>query len=440
MTKRTIQSVYDDDAGREIAAADLLDGPESAVHLLRHEVTARHLQGVDRYFCPKCKGPVWPSLYRGRFLNHYAPADPTCEWYTGKLGKLREIDRERFLWLTESPLHRRLVRFIHDMAEADARFEWAKKDRERITDKESGLWRKPDVWAMFGDKEVVFELQLSRTYLKDIVGREQFYLNHGIFMVWIFHSFERFKELAAAKDIYFVNRANALELDHEAETESRKAGKLKLKAHWYGYAPDASGNLKPSWQSRIIDLDDLLWDSETFKPYLIDPEAEEFAYLRERHKDWLARFEAAWLLRHDKEYVWQQRAFRRAWDRFADFLDHRPLPTCGEAENHEFATVLDQLYAIRDGIQHYGKQNLVGATNTVLEYRQGFTAAIAAAAKAYGRGELIETASVKAKVVRNLGLEDKGDVAAQLHAYNPVISFLFPEAAPHLSDARAMSE
>jgi len=434
MTKRTIQIVCDDDTGREIATADLLDGPEAAVHLLRREAAARHLREEDRYYCPKCKGPIWPSLARGRFFNHYAPADPTCEWYTGKPGALREIDRKRFLWLTESPLHKRLVRFVHEMAECDERFAWAKKDRERITDKDSGLWRKPDVWAMFGDRELVFELQLSRTYLKDIVGREAFYRDHGIFMVWVFHGFERFKEFAAAKDIYFANRTNALELDHEAEAESRKAGRLKLKAHWWGYAPDASGNLNPGWWSRIVDLDDLVWDKETFKPYLIDPETEETTYLRKRHKDWLTRFEPSWLSRHDKGYAWGYRAFQRAWKRFTDYLGHRSLPTFEEAEGDDFAAVLDQLYAIRDGAQHFGKQNLVGATNTALEYRQGFTAALVAVAKAYGRTALMETASVKAKIDRNLGHDGKGDAAAQLHAYNAVIRFLFPETLPYLSE------
>ena len=435
MTKRTIQSVYDDDTGREIDAAQLLDGTQASVHLLRREAAARHLQGRDRYYCPKCKGPVWPSLYRGRFFNHYAPADPECEWYTGKPGKLRDIDRERFLFLAESPLHRRLVEFIHEMCERDERFSWAKKDRERITDKASGLWRKPDVWAMFREREVVFELQLSRTYLKDIVGRELFYQDHGIFMVWVFHGFERFKEFAAAKDIYYANRTNALELDHEAEEESRKAGRLKLKAHWYGFAPDASGRLVPGWQSRLIDLDDLIWDSNTCKPYLIDAEAEETAHLRALHKNWLARFETAWLSRHHKDAAWQYQAFRRAWECFRDFLSHRALPTCAEAEDHGFSSALDQLYAIRDGRQHFGKQNAVGATNTVLEYRRGFTAALVAVARAYGRERLIDTPSVKAKVARNLGLDGSENAAVQLQTYDPLIRFLFPETAPHLTSS-----
>ena len=253
------------------------------------------------------------------------------------------------------------------------------------------------------------------------------------FMVWVFHGFERFKDFAAAKDIYYANRSNALELDHEAEEESRKADRLKLKAHWYGFSPGASGVLVPGWQSRLIDLDELIWDSNTCKPYLISPEAEETAHLRERHKDWLAKFEAAWLSRHDKDATWRCRAFKRAWDCFTGFLSHRALPTYAEAEDHGFASALDQFYAIRDGRQHFGKQNVVGATNTLLEYRRGFTAALVAIARANHRDNLIDTPSVRAKVARNLGPDGGNNAAAQLHAYDPLIRLLFPEATTRLA-------
>jgi len=320
------------------------------------------------------------------------------------------------------------------MARQDPRFEWAKKDREHIKEENGGLWRRPDVWASFKGRELVFELQLSRTYLKDIVGRELFYRGRGTFMVWVFHGFDRFHDFAAAKDIYFANRTNALELDHAAEMESRAAERLKLRAHWYGFAPDGTDNLVLGWHSRVADLDDLIWDEGTGKPYLIAPEVAETAWLRDHYKDWLTRFEPQWLTRHEKKGQWQYRALVRAWERFQAIFNHRTLPTIIDASDHQFAGILDQLYALREGRQHFGGQNLVGATNTILEYRRGFTEALIAVAKAYGRTDVLETPSVKTKIARNLGQGRTAEADPQLAAYYPLIRFLFPETASLLSE------
>lgn len=434
MSIRTIQFVYDDDTGQEVLATELLDGPEEGLHLLRRETTARHFQQRDRYFCPKCKGPVWPCLRGARYFSHYAPADPDCEWYTGEPGDFREIDRDRFRFFVEGPLHKRLVSFIYDMARQDPRFEWAKRDREHIREENSGLWRRPDVWASFKGRELVFELQLSRTYLKDIVGREMFYRNRGTFMVWVFHGFDRFRDFAAAKDIYFANRTNALELDYAAEMEGRAAERIKLRAHWYGFAPNGTDQLMLGWHSRIADLDDLVWDEGTGKPYLIAPEVAETTWLRDQYKDWLTRFEPQWLTRHERNGQWQYRALLRTWERFQAIFSHRTLPTVNNALDHDFSAVLDQLYALRVGHQHFGGQNLVGATNTLLEYRRGFTEALVAVARAYGRTDVLDTPSVKAKIARNLGQDRTAEATMQLAAYYPLIRFLFPQAASNLSE------
>ncbi len=185
--------------------------------------------------------------------------------------------------------------------------------------------------------------------------------------------------------------------------------------------------------TRIVDLNDLIWDAQTCKPYVLDPDEEEFSYLRQRHKDWLDKFEPSWMARHQEDGQWNYRAFRRAWERLTGHLEHRSLPSFREAQDAGFAAVLDQLYAIRDGKQYFGKQNLTGGTNTTLEYRRGFTSALVAVAKAYGCEKLIETPSVRSKIDRNLGLDGKDEAVAQLYDYDPVIKFLFPDTLAHLT-------
>ena len=51
-------------------------------------------------------------------------------------------------------------------------------------------WRKPDVKALYGDKFIAFEIQLSTTFLSVIVERREFYLKNNALIFWIFNEFD----------------------------------------------------------------------------------------------------------------------------------------------------------------------------------------------------------------------------------------------------------
>ncbi|MEQ9231857.1 MAG: DUF6035 family protein, partial [Cyclobacteriaceae bacterium] len=249
--QRTIQAVYDDDRGALVPVGELLDQPEKAFHELRRETTHRHGKNEDdRFFCPKCSGAVWPSAQENRFFKHYAPANPECEWYTGDPQRLDEINQERFRFHGEGKLHKRLVARLHEVIETDERFEWAHRDKRYIFGAFPEDRRKPDIWAKFGDDEIVFELQLARTYLTDIVGRDDFYLRQRKFIAWVFHNFDEFKEYSAAKDIYYANHTNALEIDPASLEASGKVSRVHLRANWFGFYPNSAGAFIHGWHSK----------------------------------------------------------------------------------------------------------------------------------------------------------------------------------------------
>jgi len=431
MTHRTILEVYDVDTGDMIPVEDLLDSSEENVHRLRSEITACHQSGADRYFCRLCKGSVWPCIDKGRYFKHYSPVDPSCDWYTGDPKKTRDIDRQRFQGLTEGPLHQRLKQFIFEMLEKDDRFHNVVGDLKFIIDPKSGLRRKPDVSGQFKERKIVFELQLSRTYLKDIVGRQEFYKTQGTYIAWIFHDFVNFRENATARDIFYTNHTNALELDKEAEEASLEAGVLKLKAHWYGFDMNRNGLLVEGWNSRLVDLDELHWDPHTFKPRYVEPEEQEYQILSTKHADWKEIFESSWMQRHEKNGRWQRKAFKAAWARFEEHVTHHPLPTFDVADDASFEKVLDELYALKHGRVFHSGHNEVAALNHALENWGGFTQAIIAVALAYGRDDLLDTATAQKKISENFNGSSRKPKQKQHVAFEPVIKFLFPESVPY---------
>ena len=48
-------------------------------------------------------------------------------------------------------------------------------------------WRKPDVIAKYNNLNIVFELQLSTTFISVVVQRDIFYRLNDYFIIWVFN-------------------------------------------------------------------------------------------------------------------------------------------------------------------------------------------------------------------------------------------------------------
>src|SRR5690606_12712370 len=98
---------------------------------------------------------------------------------------------------------------------------------KRITSETPYLyWRRPDVYAEYNGKSIVFELQLSTTFLGVIIERDIFYRFNNTFIVWVFNfsdnkEYVNFQNLMI-KDIYYANKRNAFVFDEKAEFLSRE--------------------------------------------------------------------------------------------------------------------------------------------------------------------------------------------------------------------------
>ena len=70
-------------------------------------------------------------------------------------------------------------------------------------------WRKPDVRATYRSTPVVFEVQLSTTYINVIKMRRKFYLREGVLVLWVFAKFDLDARRLAQDDVFFDNNRNA---------------------------------------------------------------------------------------------------------------------------------------------------------------------------------------------------------------------------------------
>lgn len=146
-------------------------------------------------------------------------------------------------------------------------------------------WRRPDVCATFKELNVVFELQLSTTFLSTIVDRDIFYRLHHYFIIWVFNFEENVKYVDLSnlmmKDIYYTNKRNIFVFDREAREESEKRNELVLKCNWltpenqWKYLVSNNGKGLDVF-GKLITLSDLTFDETSGKVYYVDAEEEYY--------------------------------------------------------------------------------------------------------------------------------------------------------------------
>lgn len=151
-----------------------------------------------------------------------------------------------------------------------------------------GEWRRPDVKCVYQGHPVVFEIQLSYTFLSDVIERDQFYKRDGIHIIWVFASFNLNR--AVVTDEAFFNRRNLFVLDAGAMSRTAERGVLTFNG--YRQIPHiVDGSIADEWSSSYVPLNEVIFPQDTFRPYFFDYDAarnvlvSELAELRRRKDD-----------------------------------------------------------------------------------------------------------------------------------------------------------
>ncbi|SIT09511.1 hypothetical protein SAMN05421686_109161 [Thalassolituus maritimus] len=274
--KRTISTLINFDTGKEESAIPLIAVSEAAIFQLRRKIEERIQDNNFLYGCSECGQPVvirshrTPSGGHTFYFKHLHDSGD-CPIKTESKYTKDEVRRMKYNGAKESKPHLDLKNYIASQLRKDERFKNIKVENVIKGSGWSKRWKKPDISAEFNGKIVVFEIQLSTTFLDVIVSREVFYKNEGISIFWIFSNLDPNKARATEKDVFFNNKSNALSVDRESKEMTYSQGKLILTGHFKRqYFDFKSKIITDHWETMPVSFDIIKFDPYTYKPYFIN--------------------------------------------------------------------------------------------------------------------------------------------------------------------------
>ena len=281
---RSIEEILDLETGDTIDADEFFNKPMDELEKWRTFFQECISQNKRRFVCPKCYEMIRISGKgdeRGvpSFFTHKNDSVYCQRTKTGLSED--EINRRKYALVGQSQRHKILKQQLCDCLNDANSIAQGIQNVETEKRVYSSLpffnYRQPDVQIDYKGKHIVFEIQLSATFLSVINERDTFYRLNGYYIIWVFN-FEDNKKFVdlnnlAMKDIYFANKWNAFIFDEDARQWSRERKQLVLKCNWLD--PDLSWhhkNTKERFGGEPVTLDKLKFDADTFKPYFFDAE------------------------------------------------------------------------------------------------------------------------------------------------------------------------
>ena len=255
--QRTLKEVIDLDTMKVITSDDLIslcDDEMGRYDQIRHEATSRHQKNEPRYVCARCGHPVYAPLEPIRRLpywQHFKGAPRDCEWWTGSSDSVDDISAKQFQGAQESPLHHKLKLHIEEILKMDSQVSEVRVEEYIIEDSKEK--RKPDVFAVWKDKRLAFEVQLATTQIPIILAREDFYQRNNIFLIWVVWDFLESpltQMNQSIRDVYRRHRNNLFSIDRETMELSKERESLFFRVFAHGYN---------GWKSELLNLDNLTW-------------------------------------------------------------------------------------------------------------------------------------------------------------------------------------
>lgn len=274
-SNRTIDEVYDIENNQLITAYEFFKKPEHEIMHWRRALEESVLTGHARLICPYCKQMIKLCGRRSSrgvvsYFSHLYDSDD-CEIKTTTMQSREIIEAKKYGLVGESERHLRLKHLIAKALLSKRSKEMGISDvaiERRINSQIPYMrWRRPDIQACYKEFNLVFELQLSTTFLSVVVDRDIFYRLNGWYIIWIFN-FENNKEYVnlhnlMCKDIYYANKRNIFIFDEKAQRLTEDKGTLVVRCQWL----DSNGNFT---EGEYITLEQLHFDSKENKPYFVD--------------------------------------------------------------------------------------------------------------------------------------------------------------------------
>ena len=277
---RTIETVLNLDTGKIIYANNFLELDDHIVFPFREKCQDAYKKKREPFLvCEVCGQMVQISGGKGingkiKYFKHLKDSKD-CPIKTDTKLSREDILRGKFNGQQEGVLHIETKELIYDFLclnkENKGDVSFAKKEMVNKSERDYLKWKKPDVTSIFKDKKLVFEIQLATTFLDVICERQHFYKENQSFIIWVFKNFEieADKQRFTQKDIFYSNNRNAFVLDDEAIRLSNLHNDLFLLCQ-YQNPIEKDEKIIYEWESKYVNLSDLIFDETTLKVYYFD--------------------------------------------------------------------------------------------------------------------------------------------------------------------------
>ncbi|CAG1021429.1 hypothetical protein DOJK_00978 [Patescibacteria group bacterium] len=426
MSERSIEVVLDIQKGNLINAEKFFALPEDKVFKGRRKLEEYNQRNEPLLVCSCCYQPV---KIRGReqgFISiHFAHFVDSgdCPYKSYNKYTKDEIERMKYNGVKESPLHKKLKYFITDSIKLDNRFSNVKTDEVY---KGTGLlkeWKKPDVSGKFNNTDIVFEIQLSTTFLSVIVKREEYYKKNNTFIMWFFNQFstdedsQRFTE----KDIIYSNNNNAFIINNETISITNANNKFIFGCYYI--EPYLENNcVKRKWQYKTVSIDELKWDYENYKVYYYDSEGETKKLKNKLEYSFIEEFKT--LIINEDNFEWKERY------RLYQLYEHKfaQKGILFEASSTALKKIIQAILCLKlnDKIG-YENDNVLGLSNTILEYRKEYYGIYIKALKCYNKYNDVLQRDEKKGIFKKKLSKLQSEKVEQETRYNKLFQILFPE-------------
>ncbi len=258
--ERSIKKAFDKKSGEILEADDIFKAGKEAFDVR----TQFHTDQIELY-CLECfqKLNVSTSKYDRLHFKH----EPNAEFCELKDGNLSPEDNNTFsniLFAKESQRHIDLKNRIGnsllklngiDKTSISIDNHFIIKGNEK---------RKPDVYCKYLDKEIVFEIQLSKLSLRYILSRYNFYKKNGIYLIWILDNFDIHNQGQLERDIkYLVKHENFFHLDETSND-------FKLICQYKHPFLTDRNQIHTKWVDKSVSLNQIKFDDINFQVYYFD--------------------------------------------------------------------------------------------------------------------------------------------------------------------------
>ena len=276
---------------------------------------------------------------------------------------------------------------------------------------------------------LIFEIQLSTTFLDVIAGRRDFYLAEDGLLFWIFARFDTDRLRMTDDDVFYNNNSNAFVIDAKTLEASTQDGAFQLECIWS--VPHPNGGTSGLHRKRVR-FDELTLDASTQRGYYFDFDGARRALQERAQAD-------NQQLRERFEQLFGERGFygdegRAAWSDLKRRFARAGVPFVQYPGNlpHD---LLQGLYSAKHGRPFASKRKLlVEAAHQVANggrHLRWFSKAL----RHYGRGPQLKAEDrsgswakkVKACRVRESQSPEAFEPDRQHQA---LVEFLFPELCP----------